>query len=288
MNAPATGITDTLAQPEIQQRDIHFDLKGVDLGRWHGMGAHVSHLLNALSQFFPEGEKYFIESVRHYRDRITDPVLKQQVQGFIGQEAMHGREHLAYNQALAQAGYPIAELEKRVLGELKFSRKVLSPAARLASTIALEHLTAILADQVLRNPAVLAGSDPRMAALWRWHAIEETEHKAVAFDVYQSVIGKGLRAYLLRVLILISATLRFYWMSLSFHRVLLRHDPAPRPPGSARLLWRFLLGTPGIMLKTFPAWCAYFRPGFHPWQHDNSAAVVTWKAQFAAAGQPPG
>ena len=267
----------------IEQRDIHFDLQGVDLARWHGMGGHVSQMLNALSQFFPEGEKFFIESVRHYRDRITDPVLQKQVQGFIGQEAMHGREHLAYNQALAQAGYPIAELERRVIGEIKFTRRLLGPQARLAATLALEHLTAIMADQVLRDPRVLEGSDPRMAALWRWHAVEETEHKAVAFDVYTHVFGRGLRAYLIRIGTLITSTLRFYWMAASFHLALLRHDGERRQKDGLRMLLRFLFRSPGILKNIFPAWCSYFRPGFHPWQHDNLEYVTRWKAAMASA-----
>jgi uncharacterized protein len=262
----------------VEQRDIDFGLDDVDLSRWHGRGPYVSHLLNALSQFFPEGEKFFIESVRHYRDRITDPALKEQVQGFIGQEAMHGREHRAYNENLKRAGYPVDWLEKRVLGELRVTRKLLGPKGRLAATIALEHLTAILADAVLSDPRLLEGSDPRVAALWRWHAVEETEHKAVAFDVYRAVTGGGVLAYLLRVFTFVTSTLRFYWMALSFHRALLKHDPAPRPPGSFKALLAFIFTTPGVWTKTFPAWCRYFRPGFHPWQHDNSAAVEAWKA----------
>jgi predicted metal-dependent hydrolase len=161
-------------------------------------------------------------------------------------------------------------------------------AGRLASTLALEHLTAIMADRVLNDPKVLEGCDPRMARLWRWHAIEETEHKAVAFDVYRSVIGTGFRAWLLRVTILISATLRFFWMSLVFHRILMRHDPKIREErGGWKPLVKFLLGTPGILRRIFVPWCAYFRPSFHPWDHDNTQAVEQWKAALATQGAPP-
>lgn len=285
MDGPSSGET---AARVIEQRDIEFDLTGVDLGRWHAQGAQVSHLLNALSQFFPEGEKFFIESVRHYKDRITDPVLQKQVQGFIGQEAMHGREHRAYNEALKKAGYPIDALEQKVMKELRFAKKVWGPKGRLASTIALEHLTAIMAHQVLYEPRVLAGCDPKMAALWRWHAVEETEHKAVAFDVYQAVVGRGFQAWLLRVFTLITSTLRFFFFVMVFHRTLLKNDPAPRAPGGWKALGRFLLGQPGVLRRIMPSWFGYFRPRFHPWQHDNRAAVETWKAALAANGAPPG
>ena len=36
---------------------------------------------------------------------------------------------------------------------------------------------------------IFHSADPAMAKLWRWHALEETEHKAVAFDVFQQVSG---------------------------------------------------------------------------------------------------
>src|SRR5688572_6935255 len=166
----------------VKQRDIHFPIAGLQLRDWHPQGAHVSHIFNGESLFFPEGEQFFIDTVRHYRDRITDPKLKEDVRGFIGQEAMHGREHRSYNEALAAAGYPAAELERRAIKQLDRSRRMLRPRGQLAVTIALEHFTAILAEAMLSDDRVLAGVPPQMAALWRWHAIEETEHKAVAYD----------------------------------------------------------------------------------------------------------
>ena len=71
---------------------------------------------------------------------------------------------------------------------VRWSEENLSPLARLAATVALEHLTAILAAALLDGRSgSLAGADPRVAELWRWHAVEETEHKSVAFDVYAVV-----------------------------------------------------------------------------------------------------
>src|SRR5690606_34332316 len=80
----------------------------------------------------------------------------------------------------------------------------------LSGTIALEHFTALLADSVLREPRVSAGAEPHYAAIWRWHALEETEHKAVAFDVWEAVMGRGIRAYALRSLGLVLATIIFW------------------------------------------------------------------------------
>src|SRR5262245_60597872 len=102
----------------------------------------LSHLAAGLSAVFPDGEDYFVRSVRHYRDRITDPELKAQVNGFIGQESTHGREHRVLNDRLAQLGYPTKAFERLTDKGLRFREKVAPPIANLAATAALEHFTA--------------------------------------------------------------------------------------------------------------------------------------------------
>ena len=144
----------------------------------------------ALSSVFPDGEDYFVRSVRHYRDRITDPALKRQVAGFIGQEAVHGREHRVFNDRLAELGYPTKTYERFTKAGLRFRERILPPISNLAATAALEHFTATLAELVLTNEEIrdLMGADA-VRDLFVWHALEESEHKAVAFDVYKAVGG---------------------------------------------------------------------------------------------------
>lgn len=251
------------------RRDYHFNLPADRICDWHPRGRQVTHFFNALSVFFPEGERFFIHSVRHFRERITDPELAKAVVGFIGQEAMHGREHTEYNELTAAAGLPTRELEAKVTRVLEFFKRVESPARQLSGTIALEHLTAIMADHVLSEPRVLAGAEPHYARLWRWHALEETEHKAVAFDVYTAVMGRGLRAYLIRILGLLSASAIFWSLVFRFHLRMIRADAEAR---GWRGWWRllgFLFGPIGVFPRILLPWLAYFRPGFHPWDHDN-------------------
>ena len=148
------------------------------------------HVIMALSSVFPDGEDYFVRSVRHYRDRITDPALKRQVSGFIGQEAVHGREHRVFNDRLAELGYPTKKYERFTKAGLRFRERILPPISNLAATAALEHFTATLAELVLTNEEIrdLMGADA-VRDLFVWHALEESEHKAVAFDVYKAVGG---------------------------------------------------------------------------------------------------
>jgi predicted metal-dependent hydrolase len=158
---------------EVVRRDIRFDLNTADLRSWHPEGLHVAHFFNALSVFFPEGEKFFIDSVRHYRERIDSPALMRDVKGFVGQEAMHSREHRRYNAALERLGLPIAELDARVKTYLDQVRERTTPEEQLAVTIALEHFTAIMAHTLLSDERLLTGAEPHLAAIWRWHAVEE-------------------------------------------------------------------------------------------------------------------
>src|SRR3954470_8820133 len=150
----------------------------------------LSHVAASLSAVFPDGEDFFVRSVRTFRDQVTDPELKRQVAGFIGQEAMHGREHRLFNDRLDQLGYPTKRFERFTKKGLAIRARLLPATSNLAATAALEHFTATLAALVLNNEETrdLFGHE-EVRNLFLWHALEESEHKAVAFDVYKAVGG---------------------------------------------------------------------------------------------------
>src|SRR3954447_20992146 len=150
----------------------------------------LSHVAASLSAVFPDGEDFFVRSVRHFRDQITDPELKRQVGGFIGQEAMHGRQHRAFNDRLDELGYPVKRFERLTKKGLAIRSRFAPPKSNLAATAALEHFTATLAELLLTSEETrnMFGND-EVRNLFLWHALEESEHKAVAFDVYKAVGG---------------------------------------------------------------------------------------------------
>lgn len=231
---------------------------------WLGNDPFRSHFFNAMSVLFPDGEQFFIDSVRHYREQIKDPGLQQQIRGFIGQEAHHSREHIDYNNRLRDLGYDIDVLVRPVKQRIRFVNKKFPPERRLAATVAMEHFTAIMADAVLRDPQWLADATPEMRRLWRWHALEETEHKAVAFDVFMQVCGDRK---ILRKAMRLST-----WFFLkdvtrgTLH--MLRRDGQL----SFAVWWRgmrWLWGKGGFFRQLFGVYRDFFREDFHPWQHDN-------------------
>lgn len=251
------------------RRNLRFKLEPGSVNNWHAQGPYMTHFINAMSLSFPEGERYFIHTVRHYRDRVTDPELQQAVTAFIGQEAMHGREHEDYNRLLAAAGLPAKALEAHATGFFNLLKTRLPASAQLAVTIAQEHFTAIVGELVLTDPRMIAGADRRLSALWRWHALEEIEHKAVAFDVYETVMGRGLKAYALRTSSMVLTTAGFLGLVLFYQQRLLKADTQARRWQGLGNFVNFMFRSPGLLPRLALPWLAYFRPGFHPWDHDN-------------------
>ena len=263
----------------ITRRDIHFDLAGLDIRHWHPEGPHVAHFFNALSLTFPEGERFFIESVRKHQDAVQEPQLRADVRGFIGQEAMHGREHDAWNAQIAAGGLPAERIQGIVKRNTDLARRLFSDRAKLAMTMALEHYTAEMANQLLSDPRLLGDADPRATALWRWHAVEETEHKAVAFDVYQAAYGDGWRPWWTRVRLMWMVTVEFWLHIFVFHVMLVRADGRGRDwRGWLRAL-RYLWVRPGPMRAIPGTVWRYCRRRFHPWERDNRELVARWQQQ---------
>jgi len=247
-----------------------------------------THFMNALSILFPEGERFFIRSVLAYRDQISDPKLLREIKDFCAQEAQHTLVHEAMNALAARHGYPVAKLESLVRRDLRrFSKRGnTSSAARraaLAMTVCMEHFTAILAFQVLTNAEhTQRGLDPAVQALFKWHALEETEHKGVAFDVYQATNGSP---FFLRFAMLISTF--FFLLGLFVNlTVLLFKDGSIRKWSTWKTGVQFVFGPrQGFLVRPWRDWLAFFKPGFHPWkQHmdlDTQAAGAGIEAYIA-------
>ncbi len=263
-----TSKTATPVMP--QRRDLKFRLPADKIASWQGEdGTHVAHFMNTLSLFFPVGERFFIDAVRQYRDRITDPELQQAVTAFIGQEAMHGREHQEYNEAMFAAVPSTRGMERFVARLLKVLQDKTPPRMRLSATIALEHFTAIMADGLLRDPEILKNADPRFATLWRWHALEETEHKAVAYDVWEAVRGRGTGAYAERSAGLVLATVIFWAIAVPFYLRVIQAEGRLTDVRGWRRLVRDLFTERAFLTRLVGPWADYFRRDFHPWDHDN-------------------
>ncbi|MCV7228372.1 metal-dependent hydrolase [Mycolicibacterium komossense] len=237
-----------------------------------------SHFVAGLSAGFPPGEEGFIRSVRRFADHIEDPDLKKRVAGFIGQEAMHGQEHRRLNEKLVELGYQIEWLDREALKQrlIRFEQR-LPARVHLAVTAAAEHYTAVLAERTLGTPEIQAvPGDPEVWHLLNWHALEELEHKSVAFDVYRAVGGTE-RTRILVMAAILALTTPFVTISLA---IAMARDPiARRQPlrliREANSLFRGPLfrGVTRELAK-------YLRPGFHPDDIDTDALLKEWQMEM--------
>ena len=255
-------------------------------GRWWMNGDPIaSTFLTALSVTFPKGEAMFIEAVKSHRDGVPDR-LAREIRAFTQQEVIHSREHVVFNRKAAEAGYDLSELEAdvdHIIGLIRERPQIVN----LMATIALEHYTAMLAAAFLRDPKLLGGAEAEWGALWKWHAIEEIEHKGVAYDTWLHATKdwSRWRRWKAKSLMMLVVTGSFWRKRIKGMKALLKQDGLTGWRVTARIWW-FLLGNPGVLRKIFLPWLSYFLPGFHPWNHDDRHLIRKYEGDYADALMP--
>ncbi|HJL49314.1 MAG TPA: metal-dependent hydrolase, partial [Polyangiaceae bacterium LLY-WYZ-15_(1-7)] len=288
MTNPAPTTTSEPRRLPIRTRKLRLPFQTPPIPRhWHGGSPVATHLFNGVNLLFPYGERFFVRSVRHYLDAVKDdPELLADIRGFFGQEGNHAREHERYFEVLESQGYEIREFLDQFERSFAFLERRFPPVMHLAATAAAEHFTAIMARYAFQDRDFLENAHPTMRDLILWHAAEEIEHKAVAFDVLQKVAP----SYPLRVagFLLASAFLMFWWFRGV--RMLLRQDGLSRAAiredaeRLGRLRDELGVGERDILRDVFlQGLRSYARPGFHPWDDDDRALVEEYVAELDAA-----
>lgn len=268
-------LSQTPADVSISPRNRQYDIAQALGTDWFDNHPFKTAWFNAMSVTFPLGEKFFIDSVRHFANEIDDPKLLEEIRGFCGQEGFHRREHERYNEALSAArGYDLARIERRFEKNIALAVKYTNPMEQLAATAAFEHITAIMAESALAEDGPMVGAvEGPMLDLWNWHAAEEMEHKSVAFDVYRAVGGtEKMRKQAMR-----QATV-FLMVDILYGIVhMLRRDKKMWSPSLWSQGWKFLFFKDGILRRIYSSYKEYYRTDFHPWQRDTRALLETWK-----------
>jgi len=266
----------------IHPRDLSFSKAGVPTRHWLGGNPIASAYFNALSASFPLGERFFIDSVRRFRNGVP-PKLAGQIADFIAQESVHTREHLLFNVEVGGEGYDFSPITAFLVAQFRWARS--RPAIQqLAATIALEHFTAILAHAALSDPSHLKDAPPHIQRFWRWHAIEEIEHKSVAFDTFLAATHNmtGFGRWVLRCYTMVVSTVLFFVELFYAVSVFFRQDRSNTPRTWLRFL-HYIFVRPGMLRKVLPSYLKYFKPGFHPWQVDDRALIADVDRELANA-----
>lgn len=258
----------------IVPRRIEVDFAHVPKHWMHGSGTTTA-VANGVNMLFPWGERFFVRSVKKFADRIDDPVLQAQIKGFFGQEGRHAHAHDEFNAILRAQGYEVDRFLSTYKRLASWIEARTPPALQLAITVACEHFTAILAEGAFEHGALDAAA-PEMRRLLAWHAAEELEHKAVAFDVLQEVDP----SYALRITGLACATILLggFWMWGSL--TLLRQDRIGLLQ-AARELRRAQRMSPVLRRVFVRGIRQYVRRSFHPNDNDHTRLAADW---FAARG----
>jgi uncharacterized protein len=263
-------------------RSITVRTPELDLGAnvpvlWYDGRPGVTHFTNALGALFPEGERFFVRSVRALADRVTDERLREDVKRFVSQEVNHGAFHDRYNALLAEQGINLDFFFR------SYRRVCRTPVMRwarplcLSITASAEHFTAVAARLTFRQNS-LERAHPEMKKLYEWHALEELEHKAVAFDVLAAASG----SYLLRITgFLLCLLFGPLFIAVPLFFILARAGLLFSPRVYTDLLsWGFLRER--VLLRFMAGLPCYFRPGFHPEQEDDAPLFRTLPTSLAA------
>lgn len=274
-------------------RRMNFDFDNVP-EYWMNGSAGLTHFMTALSALFPAGEKFFIDSVRAVRQHpaIKDnQELQKEISAFIGQEAMHTQEHVGFNASAQKYGHDVDTLDRYTDQVIQTTRKFMAKLVKpvgitqemvdLTATTALEHFTATIASQLLTNSHIqeLMTNDT-MKNMWMWHAIEENEHKAVAYDVFEGVFGKGLKSYALRTSSLVIAMATLFVVQSYFLARLLKQDQQLNFESLKSIYTYAYSPSKGVITGMAKEMLMYFKPGFHPNDLDTHSLLEKWKSRL--------
>lgn len=267
----------------IQPRKVDFDVSSVPR-HWNGGDPVVTRFFDALSVHFPEGERFFIQSVRHFQDQVTDQRLREDIRHFIRQEGQHGIVHDRFNDVMEAQGVDVDQITRNLRRFIRTTQKYMPEKYQLAMTAAFEHFTATLGEAMLKDETdMFRDADPVMRAMFLWHGVEEVEHKAVAYDVYRTAAGGG---YLTRASALVVAMLMVHLVVGPVFVNMLRLDGAMRRPTVVLRGLNRLYGRRGILTRMLPEFVAWFRPGFHPWETGMPEKVAAWLKEYGEHGDP--
>lgn len=242
---------------------------------WFAGDPFRTRMFDALSLTFPDGERYFIECVRLFKDQIIDPDLQNRVADFIRQEAQHGIAHDKMNQVMRDQGMPVDQFIAVLKNMFKFELSKRSPQYNIAMTAAAEHLTALMAETFYSKKETLKDAHPYVRALLAWHAIEEMEHRDVAFDVMKQLgqVPEATRKFALAFTTVLMLNFTVYRAN-----VMLKHDGFSRLDRIKMTLkgLPWFVGKNGMLTAMKDQYLDWFKADFHPSQHPVIAQYQTW------------
>jgi len=179
---------------EITARRMHFDIpQELDLYAATNDPAGLSSSV-ALSLSLPYLEPYLIRTMRVALDQIADPELAADVRAFSAQEGHHFRAHAQFNRWIVgklppEQAAEIGPLESALKADYERFSQTKSLRFNPAYAEGFEAMTCSAALAMAEHGAFEDDSMMPGGEIWAWHMAEEIEHRTVAFNVLQHLVG---------------------------------------------------------------------------------------------------
>ena len=249
----------------VVRKDTRFDFSGLDDALHTDGNLYISQFFNALSLVTPITEGILIRAIRKTQPLLRGSALEADAAAFIGQEAIHTREHRALNQRLAELGFDTREVVNEIEAEIKQLEESMTLQERLALVVTGEHAIYALARALLALDYGKSEQKSEVKALFVWHALEEMEHQSVCDDIYRQLFGWGMKHRLVYLKVYLLASKLLYMMVSKSMKELLGKSRRPEP-GEYKAFLYWLLHKPGVGVITFKELMAFLSPGFSHWR----------------------
>lgn len=246
---------------------------------WMNGDPVATAFFNSLSISFPHAEIFMIGSVKAWREHVSER-QRQDVDAFIEQELNHSREHVAFNRGMDKSGFESGTVEKDII-KLVSDLNLRDDLFKLQMTVCMEHLTAVLSSEFLSQTVHLEGAEPELKKMWLWHATEEIEHKAVAFNIWSEVTKdrSNFSRWLSRSAMFAVISYRFFKNRTVAQIHFLKQDGYSGPQAFMALM-RYGFQKNGMLRNILKPWAAFFKVNFHPWSIDDRHLIATGESQF--------
>ena len=235
-----------------------------------------------VSLTLPYLEPYLVRTMREALKHCTDPEVAQEVRQFIGQEAQHYRQHAILNDIIRSISPELEGLrtiEEQMDADYQRFTRTKSLKFNLAYAEGFEAATfaggrKIFEFRIFDRLESLQGSD--LLKLFKWHALEEVEHRTVTFNIYQHLYGGywyRLAAGAFGQYHFFKYVFRFSWFIAKNAPQALEEGRTLMPTTNAAGNWRERLSLLGSILR-------FYSPFYNPARISLPENVVEHSRQF--------
>lgn len=222
-----------------------------------------SYMFVGAWMMLPYLEPYLISVMREAMGQVEDPALREDLKRFSAQEGQHFRQHAIANEIVrnrTNISDKLLAMEAELKAEYDSFLADKPLKFNLAYAEAFEAMTTASARTQFELEEFNNMHGP-LADLFEWHIMEELEHRTVAYEAYEAIVG----SYFYRVRAGMTALRHYFKWVNRFQQVLMEdhaeelatyNDEAQLKAAQARVRT--------FVKRALPRWLNIFMPWYHP------------------------